>query len=73
MPHINIKMYPGKPEEAKQSLADKIMVLAQEELGCPMAALSVSVEEVAPEAWNETVAEKIPSEAIIAGEMWVNK
>ena len=50
MPHINIKMYPGKPEAAKQSLADKIIVLAQEELGCPMEALSVSIQEVAPES-----------------------
>ena len=70
MPHINIKMYPGKPEAAKQSLADKIMVLAQEELGCPMEALSVSIQEVAPESWNETVADVLPGDAVVAGEMW---
>lgn len=73
MPHINVKMFPGRSEEAKQSLADKIMVLAQEELGCPMEALSVSVQDVEQDVWDKDVADVIPEEAVLAGKMWRTK
>lgn len=73
MPHINVKMFPGRSEEAKKSLADKIMVLAQEELGCPMEALSVSVQDVAQDAWDKDVADVIPEEAMFAGKMYRTK
>lgn len=73
MPHINVKMFPGRSEEAKKSLADKIMVLAQEELGCPMEVLSVSVQDVAQDAWDKDVADVIPEEAMFAGKMYRTK
>ena len=70
MPHINVKMFPGREESVKKELAEKIMVLAQETLGCPMEALSVSVEDVAAADWNQKVSEVIPEEKIYAGEMY---
>lgn len=70
MPHINVKMFPGRDDEKKKALADKLLKCAQETLGCPAEALSVSVEDVTPEDWNETVGEKIPSDKIYAGEMY---
>ena len=60
MPHINVKMFPGRDDEKKKDLADKLLQCAQEALGCPAEALSVSVEDVAPEDWNRDVGEKIP-------------
>lgn len=73
MPHINVKMFPGRDDATKKALADKIMTVAQETLGCPMEALSVSVEDVQPDAWNADVAEKIPEEKILAGKMYIAK
>ena len=44
--------------------------LAARALGCPAEALSVSVEDVAPEDWNRDVGEKIPEDKIYSGEMY---
>ena len=70
MPHINVKMFPGRDEETKSILARKIMAIAEETLGCPISALSVSIEDVQPEKWNETVGDVIPEDKIYAGEMY---
>ena len=70
MPHINVKMFPGRDDEKKKDLADKLLQCAQEVLGCPAEALSVSVEDVAPEDWNRDVGEKIPEDKIYSGEMY---
>lgn len=40
MPHINVKMFPGRDDEKKKDLADKLLQCAQEALGCPAEALS---------------------------------
>lgn len=70
MPHINVKMFPGRDDEKKKDLADKLLQCAQEALGCPAEALSVSVEDVAPEDWNRDVGAKIPEDKIYSGEMY---
>ena len=70
MPHINVKMFPGRDDEKKKDLADKLLQCAQEALGCPAEALSVSVEDVAPEDWTRDVGEKIPEDKIYSGEMY---
>lgn len=59
MPHISVKMFPGRGEKTKKDLADKLHELAVKELACPEGAVSVSVEDIEKEKWNEEVLEKI--------------
>lgn len=51
MPHIVIKMYPGRPEEKKKLLAEKILKTAAEVLGVDESAFSISIEEIPQEKW----------------------
>ena len=54
MPYIQIKAY-QKDEEIKKRVADRINQVFLEEWGCPQEAISVSIEEVLPQDWNEKV------------------
>jgi len=54
MPYIAIKCYP-KDEETKKKVVDKINEVFLENWGCPKEAISISLEEVAPENWQEVV------------------
>jgi 4-oxalocrotonate tautomerase len=55
MPHIIVKLYPGRPEETKRALADKINQVVMDVLNIPDEVISVAIEEVAKEAWSEQV------------------
>ncbi|MBQ6157506.1 MAG: tautomerase family protein [Thermoguttaceae bacterium] len=57
MPYIAIKGYP-KDAETKKKVVEKINQILLENWGCPQEAISISVEEIAPEKWNETVVER---------------
>lgn len=61
MPHVEIKMYPGRSEEAKESLAEKIRDFMSKELNADKKYFSVSIEEVEPEFWEDEVVKKIPN------------
>lgn len=73
MPHIDVNLFPGRTEEQKQKLADKIVEDAMEILGAPRAALSVAMHEVAPENWNEDIADKVDEKSIVTGKMYRTK
>lgn len=62
MPHIAIKMYPGRTEEVKKDLAEKTKKFMMEQLNMEEKYLSVSIEEIEKEKWNEEVAAKINPE-----------
>ncbi|MCJ7515420.1 MAG: tautomerase family protein [Dehalococcoidia bacterium] len=55
MPHVIVKMYPGRTDEQKnklaQAIADSVIKIAV----CDEKAVSVAIEEIAPEDWAETV------------------
>ena len=55
MPHVIVKMYPGRTDEQKnklaQAIADSIVKIAK----CEEKSVSVAIEEIAPENWAETV------------------
>jgi 4-oxalocrotonate tautomerase len=55
MPHVIVKMHEGRTEDQKRRLADAITRSVVEIAGCSEAAVSVAVEEYAPEAWPEAV------------------
>lgn len=73
MPHINLKLFPGRTEEMKKEAAEKMLKAAQEALGCSAEALSVSIEEIKPDEWNSKVAEVVPEDKIVLGKMYVHK
>jgi 4-oxalocrotonate tautomerase len=55
MPHIIVKMYPGRSEQQKARLAEAIVkdVMAITKVGDD--AVSVTIEEVKPDDWAEKV------------------
>lgn len=55
MPHIDVKMFPGRTEEQKQEFAAKVVEAAQAIFGSSDASLSVSISEVEPAEWNAKV------------------
>lgn len=58
MPYIKIKCYP-KDNKTKQNVVDKINEIFLEYWGCPQQAISISLEEVEPENWEEVVEKEI--------------
>ena len=54
MPYIRIKAYP-KDQATKEKVVDAINKAFVDNWGCPPQAISISIEEVAPEDWVETV------------------
>lgn len=55
MPHILVKLYPGRTDELKTRLADAIARDVAEIAGCAEKSVSVAIEEVRPEDWAESV------------------
>lgn len=55
MPHVIVKMYPGRSAAQKQALAEAVTAALVQSLGCKESAVSVGVEDVAEAAWAETV------------------
>jgi 4-oxalocrotonate tautomerase len=55
MPHVIVKLYPGRTEEQKTRLAEAItkdvMTIAQ----CEEKSVSVAIEEIDPAQWAEKV------------------
>lgn len=59
MPHISIKMYPGRSEEVKRALAKKTRDFLMKEMNMEAKYFSVSIDEVEKDNWQEEVADKI--------------
>ena len=55
MPHIIIKLWPGKTKEQKALLADRIVKDAMEILGSSEKSLSIDFQEVKEDEWSEKV------------------
>ena len=51
MPHIVVKLWPGKSENQKQHPADAITKDVMEILNCSEKSISVAMQEVKPEDW----------------------
>ena len=62
MPHIEIKMYPGRSEEVKKDIAEKTRDFLAKEMNMETKFFSVSVKEIEKEQWQEEVVEKTPKE-----------
>lgn len=55
MPHVIIKMCPGRSEEQKRLLTEEIAKDVVRIVKCPEMAVSVAIEEIAQEDWPERV------------------
>lgn len=55
MPHVIVKLYPGRSEAQKAKLAEDVARAVMESIGCSEASLSIGVEEVDAKDWAETV------------------
>jgi 4-oxalocrotonate tautomerase len=55
MPHISVKMWPGRSEEQKRAMVDRIVDAIKETTGAPDDYITVSVEEISSSAWPKEV------------------
>jgi 4-oxalocrotonate tautomerase len=57
MPHVIVKLWPGRSEQQKIRLAEEIVKDVVNVLNYGEESVSVAIEEVKPEDWAETVYE----------------
>lgn len=55
MPHIIVKLWPGKSEGQKQEMTNKIVEAVTSSLDYGDESVSVALEEIAPSDWKEKV------------------
>ncbi|MBC5648362.1 tautomerase family protein [Christensenella tenuis] len=60
MPHITVAMFPGRDAAAKTNLALAVRETVSKELGIGPEYVSVSVEDIEPERWEEAM-RRIPA------------
>jgi 4-oxalocrotonate tautomerase len=55
MPHVIVKLYSGRSEQQKQEIADAVAKAVMASAGSAEPSVSVSIEDVDPDEWVETV------------------
>ena len=55
MPHVIVKLWPGKSEQQKRRLADAITKDVMEIFDYGEESVSVAMEEIGPQDWSEKV------------------
>jgi 4-oxalocrotonate tautomerase len=55
MPHVIVKLYSGRSEQQKQEIAEEVAKAVMASAQCAERAVSVSIEDVEPDEWAETV------------------
>ena len=55
MPHVIVKLWPGKSDKQKARLADAVTKAVMDVLGYGEESVSVAMEEIQPEDWAEKV------------------
>jgi len=55
MPHVIVKLYPGRLDQQKTRLAEEIAKDVVAIAGCKEKSVSVAFEEIKPEDWAEKV------------------
>jgi 4-oxalocrotonate tautomerase len=55
MPHVIVKLHAGRSEKLKLRLADEVTKAVMSTLNMGEESVSVSIEDVKPEDWAETV------------------
>ncbi len=55
MPHIIVKLWPGRTEEQKKQLVKKLIEALKSSINVPDSSISISIEEIPKEKWNDEV------------------
>jgi len=55
VPHVSVKMYPGRSEKEKTDLAEAIAQDVMDIIGAGRNSISVAIEDVSPREWKEKV------------------
>jgi len=55
MPHIIVKLWPGRTEEQKADLSSKITEALKDAIDASDSSISVAIEEIPEEKWKEEV------------------
>ena len=55
MPHVIIKLFPGRTVSQKDALTKRIIHAMEETIDAKSESISVSFEEIKPEQWDEQV------------------
>lgn len=55
MPHVLVKLLSGRSDQQKTRIAEEVTKAVMATANCGESAVSVRIEDVAPEAWTETV------------------
>lgn len=55
MPHVIVKLYPGRSEEQKTRLTEEIVKVVVTIAKSEEKSVSVAIEEIKPEDWSEKV------------------
>lgn len=53
MPHVDITMIPGRNDQAKKEIAEKVQNFLANELEIDTGFVSVSIEDIPKEKWQE--------------------
>lgn len=64
MPHIAVSLYPGRDEETKRDIAEKLEQFYVETFGTDKEAVSVSIVEVPGEEFSETIQQRYRPEEL---------
>lgn len=55
MPHVAVKLYPGRSEAQKVAFTKQLVEAMMDKLGASEQSISVEFEEIPPEKWIEEV------------------
>ena len=55
MPHVSLKLYPGRSEQEKIALTEQLVKAVMTLANCAERSVSVAIEEVSPAEWPERV------------------
>jgi len=55
MPHVSVKMYPGRSEKEKTELAEAIVQDVMDIIGAGRSSISVAIEDISPQEWKTKV------------------
>jgi len=55
MPHVIVKLYAGRSEQQKASIAEEVTKAVMAGANCAAQSVSVSIEDIEPEDWVEKV------------------
>lgn len=64
MPHIAVSLYPGRDEETKRDIAEKLEQFYVETFGTDKEAVSVSIVEIPGEEFSETIQQRYRPEEL---------